>query len=350
MGKNKCALLWGYGARPMKTRLFGVLFAICCLFASGRCTTAFINPPFEIPTWFVPDDFFTIQEAIDFALPGEQVVVRAGVYSPSTNGEIFPIFLKNGVDVLGEDAVNTIVDAENTNYVFDVFRFDSLLMNFSIFGGLASQGGGLFIEDSRGLIQNLYVIANRAEEKGTGIFIKGSDAPLLIRNVVVSNNVRFNNVASPAQVEIEDSDIDFFNNTVAQGDSDGLRINPGSLGFYENNIFFANGSDGFGVGFADEALDPNGPVIEYNLFFDNIETDFFIAGALMTAADANGLTPDINNNFNADPLFTDPLNDIYTLQPGSPAINAGNPDPFFDNFDGSRNTIGSFGGPAAIFP
>jgi hypothetical protein len=173
---------------------------------------------------------------------------------------------------------------------------------------------------------------------------------LLVQNVVVSGNARSNLNGNPAQVEIEDSDIDFFNNTVAQGDSDGLRINPGTLGIYENNIFFANGSDGFGVGFADEAADPNGPITEFNEFFANVENDFFIAGQLMSAADANGLTPDINNNFNADPLFTDPLNDVFTLQPGSPALGAGNPDPAFNNPDGSRNTLGAYGGPGALLP
>jgi hypothetical protein len=168
--------------------------------------------------------------------------------------------------------------------------------------------------------------------------------------VVVADNARSNLDGNPAQVEIEDSDIDFFNNTIAQGDSDGLRINSGSLGIYENNIFYANGSDGFGVGFADEANDPNGPITEFNEFFANLEDDFFIAGQLMSAADANGLTPDINDNFNADPLFTDPLSDNFTLLPGSPAVGAGNPDPSFNNPDGSRNTLGAYGGPGAILP
>lgn len=297
----------------------------------------------------VPDDFPTIQGAIDFALPGDAVFVRNGVYSPSTNGEVFPIFLKNGVDMIGEDPMQTVVDAENTNYVFDVFRFDSLMANFSIFGGLGLNGGGLFIDDSRGVLQNLNVIANRAEEKGTGIFVRRSQL-LLIQNVVVADNTRSNVNGNPAQVEIEDSDIDFFNNTVAQGDSDGLRINAGSLGFYENNIFYRNGSDGFGVGFADEGMDPAGLVIEYNLFFGNVENDFFIAEALRTAEEANALTPAIQNNFNADPLFTDPVNDDFTLQPGSPARNAGNPDPSFNNPNGSRNTIGFTGGPGAAGP
>jgi parallel beta helix pectate lyase-like protein len=333
-------------------KLVSLAALILTIAASGGC--GFTVPPNtniinNNGTWFVPDNFPTIQAAIDFAIPGEVVVVRPGVYSPSTNGEFFPIFLKNGVDVIGQDPINTIVDAENTNYVFDAFRFDSVLQGFSIFHGIGTRGGGIFADDSRGVLANLYVIANRADDRGSGIFVSRSQL-LLIQNVVVADNARSNLNGNPAQVEIEDSDIDFFNNTVAQGDSDGIRINAGSLGIYENNIFFANGSDGFGVGFADEAADPNGPITEFNEFFANVENDFFIAGQLMSAADANNLTPNINNNFNADPLFTDPLNDNFTLQPGSPAFNAGNPDPSFNNPDGSRNTLGAYGGPGAVLP
>lgn len=335
----------------MKFRTFVAVAALTLTLSAGAGCAFVLTPDdnFDDGVWFVPDDFPTIQSAIDFAFPGEAVLVRTGIYSPSTNGEFFPIFLKNGVDVIGEDPEDTIVDAENTNYVFDAFRFDSVLQGFTILGGLGVRGGGIFADDSRGVLANLYIIGNRADDRGSGIFVSRSFI-LLVQNVVVADNARSNLNGNPAQVEIEDSDIDFFNNTVAQGDSDGIRINAGSLGIYENNIFYLNGSDGFGVGFADEANDPNGPIIEFNEFFANLENDFFIAGQLLSADEANALTPDINDNFNADPLFTDPLNDLFTLQPGSPAFNAGNPDPAFDNPDGSRNTLGAYGGPGALLP
>ena len=55
---------------------------------------------------------FTIQQAIDLAFPGDTVFIQRGVYSPSTNGEFFPIFMRNDVSVIGEDPQNTILDAE----------------------------------------------------------------------------------------------------------------------------------------------------------------------------------------------------------------------------------------------
>ena len=46
----------------------------------------------------------------------------------------------------------------------------------------------------------------------------------------------------------------------------------------------------------------------------------------------------------ADPKFTDINNSDFTLASDSPAINAGPPDPQYNDRDGSRNDIGMFGG------
>lgn len=59
------------------------------------------------------------------------------------------------------------------------------------------------------------------------------------------------------------------------------------------------------------------------------------------AREANGVIAEAT-------LYTDPLfveNEAPTLQPTSPCLNAGTPDPRYNNRDGSRNTIGPSGGP-----
>lgn len=50
-------------------------------------------------------------------------------------------------------------------------------------------------------------------------------------------------------------------------------------------------------------------------------------------------------NLNADPLFIDPEYGDYHLQAGSPCIDAGNPDPQYNDTNGSRNDMGAYGGP-----
>ena len=52
-------------------------------------------------------------------------------------------------------------------------------------------------------------------------------------------------------------------------------------------------------------------------------------------------------NFSKDPLFTDPLNNEYTLQPGSPCIDGGDPSDDIGNEpapNGSRINVGAYGG------
>ena len=44
----------------------------------------------------------------------------------------------------------------------------------------------------------------------------------------------------------------------------------------------------------------------------------------------------------ADPLYSDPPGGDYTLQAGSPCVDAGHPDPPYNDPDGSRNDIGAF--------
>jgi hypothetical protein len=51
----------------------------------------------------------------------------------------------------------------------------------------------------------------------------------------------------------------------------------------------------------------------------------------------------LQNRLNADPAFVDTTN--FVLGPTSPARNAGDPDPRFNDIDGTRNDMGIYGGP-----
>ena len=84
---------------------FGLTFFSLLILASTALTSTII----------VPDDYSTIQAAINAATYGDMVYVRAGTYSPSTNGEVFPINMRNGVSLVGEGADSCVLDAEITN-------------------------------------------------------------------------------------------------------------------------------------------------------------------------------------------------------------------------------------------
>jgi hypothetical protein len=60
-----------------------------------------------------------------------------------------------------------------------------------------------------------------------------------------------------------------------------------------------------------------------------------------TASYGNGVVP--QNTLAADPLVVDTTN--FVLSASSPVRDAGNPDPRFNDIDGTRNDMGIYGGP-----
>ncbi len=60
----------------------------------------------------VPQDFSTIGAALAASSFGDTIRIAAGIYSPSTNGETFPLVLESGVRVVGAGRDVTILDAQ----------------------------------------------------------------------------------------------------------------------------------------------------------------------------------------------------------------------------------------------
>lgn len=99
----------------------------------------------------VPDDYPKVQQAIDAASSGDTVLVAAGKYAPSTNGESFPINMKNGVRLLGAGADICTLDAECTNrviYCHLIGATTTTIEGFTITNGYVTGSGAAICCDN----------------------------------------------------------------------------------------------------------------------------------------------------------------------------------------------------------
>jgi len=143
-------------------------------------------------------------------------------------------------------------------------------------------------------------------------------------NVKIANNIIGVSGDDGNGISIRNSsDVMIINNTI-NTDNQGLN-EEGSSAIVMNNIITGNNT--FGVHIS------NSSTLSYNNIWGNINNYY----------DCSPGDSDISE----DPLFMDESSGDYHLTPGSPCIDAGNPDPQYNDLDGSRNDMGAYGGPDA---
>jgi len=227
----------------------------------------------------------------------------------------------------------------------------------------AQQAGVVALSD----LASLRVAHSEILDGGSrGLWLQDPDMTALIHdNTIAGNDVLGISVGIAADGFLEASDITIRRNVIADNLTVGIQaqdsdaritnntlVGNGDWGIYHassfetptfwldvrNNIVAGHqgslgGNDGYGI-FTDYAPDPCN--IEYALLWDN-DVDWDTVNGDPCSSGA-GLLYD-------DPLFADADNGDYALLPGSPAIDAGDPDPSFEDADGSPNDLGATGGP-----
>jgi hypothetical protein len=170
----------------------------------------------------VPDDYSTIQAAIDAASSGDSIVVAAGTYTEN-------VLLKSGVDVRGAEAARTFLEPETSDdpVVLADGIDDVLFANFTIFNALL----GFDVINSTNL-----QVANSVFDSIEQVALQiDADSQVDVLNCVFWNNV---NAIRRGTEEAQITNVGFIGNVVTINSPIASIINPNTnvdnCGFFDN--------------------------------------------------------------------------------------------------------------------
>ncbi len=150
----------------MKKIFFVSFFIFCLVVAVSMVSAATIN---------VPDDYSTIQAAINAASSGDTIQVAAGTYTENINVGT------SNLTIQGAGADSTTINGGSSGSVITVSGALSgiTIAAFTITAGFASDGGGVFIEQGATVsVSNCIVASNTASITGGGIAVVNSTATI----------------------------------------------------------------------------------------------------------------------------------------------------------------------------
>ncbi|RJP74656.1 MAG: T9SS C-terminal target domain-containing protein [Candidatus Zixiibacteriota bacterium] len=345
-------------------------------------------------TLHVPTGYTTIQAAINAAVNLDTVLVDTGVYHGSVDlmGKDLVITSHYLFSADTTDILNTVLDGDSSGSVVVMTSGESeaaLVLGFTIRNGSGHLyqpgygdfyvGGGFYLINASPRIRSNVIQENYALDGGGGIFSDGGDpvielntivnnatgspgcgAGMLLKNsdeaVVDSNYIEFNFAGHGGGIALKHSHATITRNVIsyntAMGDGGGMRLytesNPtiinntishncaaaysgggmqvvdGSAPIFMNNIISYTACGG---GFAVAGI--CAPVLSYNLFHENTGGDYL--NVLPGTGDLTG-----------NPAYVGGTPYDYHLTAPSAAISSGNPDPQYNDPDGTRNDCGAF--------
>ena len=285
-------------------------------------------------TIHVPDDYSRIQDGIDAAVDGDTVLVAKGMYTGTGNRDLLNPWKK--IYLISESGPDsTVIDCEHLS---DGLHFysdgDALFEGFTIthgFHGLRCSGSNDVI------IRNCIIIENDAGDGGSvggGIYNSGSVS--IVDCLISGNHATLGGGISCCGSWISPLiyNCEITHNTASMG---------GAL-YYREDFSFGNsmdvtgctiygntaGNDG-GVAYVNGvSYSYSNPVLVMNscIIRENSEPyfDFSHGGsAELSYTDIEDGWQGLGN-IDADPLFIDPLNGDFRLQPDSPCIDTGDPE------------------------
>ncbi len=251
----------------------------------------------------------TMQAGIDAAAAlGGEVWARAGTYEERVMlhpyAHVYGGFA--GAETLRDErdwvANVTILDGRQEGSVIRALAGQgaSTIDGFTITGGNALSGGGLYVWNSSPMVTNNSITGNNATYTGGGLFLRNSSA------TIANNKVTGNSAEIGGALRLVESSPTIANNTITGNSS----MSGGGLYLYQSSPTIANTIVAFNS--SGVVLNQSAPTLLHNCVYGNTAFDY-------TSGDPTGT----DGNISVDPRLADPRHGDVHIQPGSPCVDAG---------------------------
>ena len=288
--------------------------------------------------------FTTIQAALDAASDGESIWVAQGAYDENLIVSNDTLSLYGGYETNGwtrDAAANeSVIDGGGVGVVVRIEGWSCVLDGFSVTNGMAeAQGaGGIDVSGDWAEIRNCRV----ADNTGIGQDEWGAGGILMNSGRILNCRIEYNHSPGGAGgVRIGGGGVDIENTIIARNTGNmAIHVND-STGTIVNCTIVGNPAGGFGLNIS--------PMQVVNCIeWDNGWNwgDLSQASYSLLDGGTGDAFPGTGVLLDANPVFVEPDADDYHLRLGSPCIDTGDPDPAYNDPDGSRADMGVYGGPA----
>ncbi len=274
----------------------------------------------------MPQEYESIQIAIDISQDGDTVLVSPGIYSEQ-------VTIEKNITLLSTGGYSDTIIEGFTVSIVDTYQVE--INGFTIRGNYYGDiGGGLFIESSNDvLLKNLNIYDNFTYDYGGGINSRFSN--IVLEKSLVHNNhtdyiIGWDISCGGAGISLLLSNLFVFHSFV--GFNTINNISPSNFGCEQ----ISGGIDNIG---AEHPVYSDVTITNSIVFFNNGTSQINEVNLNEIYSYSN--IQDSDWTINADPLFIDAENHDFRLHHDSPCIDAGHPDSPLDP-DGTIADIGPF--------
>ena len=210
----------------------------------------------------VPDDYLTIQDAIDAAKSGDTIIVGPGVYYET-------LYIDKPLSLMGENRENTIIIGSGHGSVIYISSDNVLLKGFTVKGS-GNNYIGPFDGGDAGIILNSCKRCILSDLVATGncigIFLNTSDGNIIKDNIVYSNS------RDGIRLRMSNRNVIIRNNATLNGGHGGIYLNPySSYNLIAGNTCGRNADHG--IKLQDSS---NHNILRNNLLIDNENAGIFL--------------------------------------------------------------------------